>query len=224
MTSNLTGFSSETTASRQFELSPRHTTGEAQTGMASPAASYPSILGTKDGDSPLVVVSKTPELFTYVLAGLSLLVTVITLVLAGSSYIGIKFAAEARKQVAEVKKLTQDYTSKVEALEKEISQFYVQKKKDLEAHARQVFTAIAKKEYELFQVKRQKQELRNELAQQRPDFMMCYRLLTQVLQYPDSNSLGLYARCLQVFPDKPDIARAVRRGLQLYDEDISSVL
>lgn len=164
----------------------------------------------------LVVVSTTPEIFTYIIAALSLIVTVVTVVLAGSSYVGLKTLAEIKKKVKESIAEKNKCEEAAMSLRSGAEIFYKEKKIELENQAKELFREIAKEEYGILRINVIKKQLMGELSEPEPKKNICFRLLSQIISFPDQNILEIYAKCLVKFPGDFDIARVVSHGLDAY--------
>jgi hypothetical protein len=153
-------------------------------------------------DKELVVVSKSPEFFSYILPSISILLAIVTLLVGVITGVGV---AIVTKVYRERKKLEDIRGSFEKEKEKSLDSLKSEYDKMTQALERTAFRLAS------FHVS--KRDLRNLLSTQTPSPKDSYMLIEKTIKYPDVECLELYAHALKLFENDINIIRLVRNGL-----------
>ena len=164
-------------------------------------------------EKELVVVSKNPEFFSYTLTGISIVLSLVTVLIGIGSGIGLTIVLKALRERKELELLRSSFDQEQKRLQEQLQKDY---KQMTEALQRTVFGSM--------KLHRTKELLREALSMEKPSEREVYRLLQQTVSYPDTECLRLYAKALVKFETSVDIVRGVRNGiLQFARNPVDSV-
>jgi hypothetical protein len=153
----------------------------------------------------LVVVSKTPEFFTYTLATISILLTVISVLLGISAGVGVTIVVKAMKEKEELLEIRKKTRSDAKLIRRQLKSDYDSMVEALKITSFNLTTLI-----------KAKRDLANALAASPVSKKVVYSALQKTVAYPDVECLRLYSKALVKFENDLDIVRLIRNGLLHY--------
>jgi hypothetical protein len=153
-------------------------------------------------DQKLVVVSKTPELFSYTLTGISALLSVITILIGVITGIGLTIVIKANKERKEI-----------EGIRLTINQEIEHARNDLKNDYKKMTEGLKLTSSKIIQIRQAKRKLRDLLSQTQPSSKEVYLLIQKTVTYPDAECLVLYAKAMDLFETNVDIIRIIRNAL-----------
>jgi hypothetical protein len=152
-----------------------------------------------------VVVSKTPEFYSYTLTGLSILLTMVILAITFMTGAGFTLLKSISKETESLKSIKKSVEEEHTLLIKKLNA-------DCVSHVQTLkLTAMG-----LVGVYSGKENLRNLLADDKSVVDDVYKELQKTIKYPDEECIRLYAKVLTVYEGNIDIVRLVRNGLLQY--------
>jgi hypothetical protein len=186
-----------------------------ETGKNSVANNNPSLYrnDNKTNENPnsspqekeLVVVSKTPELFSYSLTGISVLLSVIVIVIGIITGVGLAIVLKVDRERKKLERAKNELIEKQQGILKE-----------LESEHKSMLISLKKTAYRLKDFSIVKGNLEILLSEASPDSKKAYELIQKTVLYPDKECLHLYAKALNKFEKDINIIRIVRNGIISY--------
>jgi hypothetical protein len=153
----------------------------------------------------LVVVSKTPEFFTYTLTAISIVISAVTLLIGVLTGIAFTFILNVNKERKGLDAIRETIRKQQEEVTKNIKEKYEQ----IDEYLKQTI-------YGLSTVHNAKAEISSLLLQDTPVFDQVYKAVEKTTRFPDEECIRLYAKVLLKYEDKIDMVRLVRNGLLAY--------
>lgn len=164
--------------------------------------SIASSLSETPKDKELVVVSKTPEFFTYTLSTISVLLSVITILVAIITGVGLTVVIRASRDKKELEGIRASFDREQKETRENL-------KRDYE----KMIEALQQTAFGLATFQRAKHNLRETLSMPDPSPKDVHLLIQKTVRYPDAECLKLYAKALLMFETNVDIVRVVRNGI-----------
>ena len=153
----------------------------------------------------LVVVSRTPEFYSYTLTGITVILSIVVLAVTFMAGYGATL-------VYKIKKENEALSIVKQSIEKEHEDLIEKLNKDCEKHISTLkLTALG-----LVTVHSGKNNLKNLLSEKDPSFDSIYMEVQKTIQYPDEECIRIYGKILTIYEDEIDMIRLVRNGLLQY--------
>jgi len=176
-----------------------------QQSLASDLSSNTSANNQISTNKDLVVVSKNPEFFTYILSAISILLTVVVIIVGFMGGLGFLIVRRIDNKVNNLETMKKSFEKEQEELRNQLQD-------DCKKHLNVLeLTALG-----LGTINRAKTNLRNLLASDAAAFPDVYKEVQKTIISPDEECLRLYAQVLQKYEDKIDMIRLIRNGLLEY--------
>lgn len=123
-----------------------------------------------------------------------------------------------REELHKVKEAKEKYESGVATLSSLADKIFTDTVDKIKIEAMRSIEDVVRREFEVTTVSRYKSVLLTELAKDSPDEKFVFTHLTDIISYPDANSLKIYALCTRKLSSSVDVSRIVANGLQIAAE------
>lgn len=149
-----------------------------------------------------VTVSRNPEIFSYILMGISTIVAIITIIVGVITGIGIIMLVKISKDKRQLESERKDLANDFDNVRKELNEEFDKMKRSLKMIA-----------FGLGSNQKAKNDLKILLDEKHPDVTKVFLCLEKTVKYPDLECLSLYAKSLNRFYNNIDIIRVIRNGI-----------
>ncbi len=160
-------------------------------------------------DKELVVVSKTPEFFTYVLSAISVVLSILIILVGIITGLGLTIVIKASRDKKEIEDKRESFVKEQEKMRQNLKHEY-----------EKMVKALQHKTFTQARVQRAKRSLRDALSTDNPSHGNVYMMIERTVSYPDAECLSLYAKALSIFETNVDIIRVVRNGILEFSRNI----
>ena len=163
----------------------------------------PIVEDTKDVNDrkEYLVVSRNPEFFNYTLTGISILLTVMTILLGVTTGIGLTVVLKVGKERKELEGMRKSITEEKEQITQQLQTDY-----------NILLEAMKKTVYGLATLQNAKTEIER-ILDDGGDKGLLYKLIEKTVIHTDHDCVRLYGKILQQYEADIDIVRLVRNGL-----------
>ncbi len=201
---------------------------------ASPASSQPATLINKDG---IFIQRDELPLYSSTIQLLSLFITIISIIFGTivgiNVYQGHKIIKDAKedfntkkqeldklletikKELIDIQQEKNKYYKSFEKLSAFSKRIYEETKNKIEEEARKNLEEFIINEYGYTTITRYKKQLIDELNKEEPDIKNIFYRLTDIINFPSHDNLGIYHMCIEKFKHDTDIMNIVYKGIKI---------